>query len=71
MYNVHLLYFEQMDVEQMWILWQDNDSPQFRMLFSLSFIGQFVHTIGGEERGEVIDWGIVILARYKYMIIVY
>ena len=31
-----------------------------------SFIGQFLHPLGGQGRGKGGGWGIVILANYKF-----
>ena len=48
-----------MDVECTWILWQGENCRQFRLLFPLPFIGQFIHILW-EGRG----WG--ILPRHKF-----
>ena len=45
-----------MDVEYTWILLQAKNCRQFRLLFPLSFIGQFVHTVEGEGIGEGYVW---------------
>ena len=37
-----------MDVEYTWILWQGKNCCQFSLLTCNSFIGQFVHPLGGE-----------------------
>ena len=43
--------FPEMDVKYMWILGQGNNCRQFMLLFSLSFIGQFVDPVGGKGMG--------------------
>ena len=40
-----------MDAEYPWILLHVKNCHQFRLLFPLSFIGQFVYPVGGEGIG--------------------
>ena len=41
-----------MDVENTWILWERKNCREFRLLFSPSFIVQFVHLLGGKGKVE-------------------
>ena len=52
------------DVEYTWILTQGKTCCQFRLLFSLSFIGQFVNPVDAGVKG--VDGGIVILTRCEF-----
>ena len=40
-----------MDIENTWILEQDKNCRQFRLLTYASLVGQFVHPVGGEWIG--------------------
>ena len=40
-----------MDIDNKWMLWQRKNC-QYRLLTWNSFIGQFVHSVGGREWGK-------------------
>ena len=53
-----------MDIDNKWMLWQGKNC-QFRLLTWNSFIGQFVHSVGGREWGKGGEC-IVFTSRYMF-----
>ena len=41
-----------MDVEYTWILLQGMNCRQYRLLYPLSFFGQYVNPVGNESEGD-------------------
>ena len=44
-------WFVKIDIKYTWILGQGKNCRQFSLLTWISFIGQFIHPVGGEEMG--------------------
>ena len=59
-----------MDLKYLWLSCEGMNCRQFRLLFPLSFIGQYVHSVGGEWIGRR-EWEgeVIILARCVFYFI--